>query len=425
MYKGISKSVTKNELIDAYLKSVQTQFCLLHYINHLEDKQKASSNFVKDIGSLLNKISQKLKNYTPYTNEEFAAMDSQTRKLAKAKQKRMEQFSSVIRQAIFGKIIDIQENYDVSNEEFLDFFQQCLGDGVINLKSMVSQNEGNVKDHVLPKYKKVFDYLVRHDIFNYSPSATSGAIGPSEMALAIMGNPVLKSEKGDLNIDGQLYELKSSLNTGGRLNGKMMTKTTAGWSVWANQINDILKDAPSNLTIHVTDKNGKRTSIPLSKFDGNTYNYQKKSCKYGSKYNWNRSCFTLLNEEVLEPYSTRKKTFQLFSKTIKAMILNYDQIPNADKILKDAINRGGTVDYDRITKAYSYITFLSYKLSDNIEKILFLKTDTLDYYIVNNIDEFMEALGDKIVVSSGFTWNDDQQSPTPAYNVASKKVIDV
>lgn len=417
MYTNILKTVTKNELFNAYLKSTQTQFCLLHYINYLEEKQKNSSNFVKNVSVLLDKISQKIKNFTPYTEEDLASMDRQTRKLAREKQKTMERFSSVVRQAIFGKIVEIQENYDVSNEEIIDFFEQCLGDGVINLKSMVSVNEGNVKDHVLPEYKKVFDHLVGHDIFNYSPATTSGAIGPSEMALSIMGNPVLKSDKGDLNIDGVLYEIKSSLKTGGRLNGKEMSKNTAGWKVWAKQINKILKEVPDDLYIHITDKNGKRITVPLNKFDGNTYNKTKNNCKHGSKYNWNEKCFTMLNEEVLEPYSTYEKTFELFRKTIKTMILNYNKIPEADKILKEAINDDGTVDYNTITKAYSYIAFSSYNLSDNIECILFLKTDTLDYYIVNGVDEFISALGKKIVASSGFTWNDDQQSPTPGYNV--------
>ena len=68
-------------------------------------------------------------------------------------------------------------------------------------------SKGNIKV-VDPKYQKVFDVFVEENIFSYAPGTTSGAIGPGEMALSMMGNPAEKGKTGDLRIGEKKLKLR-------------------------------------------------------------------------------------------------------------------------------------------------------------------------------------------------------------------------
>jgi len=155
--------------------------------------------------------------------------------------------------------------------------------------------------------------------------------------------------------------------------------------------------------------------MPLRKFNGDQYNIIKDKSKLGSKYNWNPKGFQALNEEILEPYSNFEKTFELFHDTINALVLNFDKINMADKLIANAIEQDGTVDYLKINKAYTKIAYESYNMADGITTIMFLRTDTLDYTIAEDGDDLVSKLGDTIKMGVGFNWNDDQQTPTPGY----------
>ena len=61
------------------------------------------------------------------------------------------------------------------------------------------------------------------------------------------------------------------------------------------------------------------------------------------------------------------------------------------------------------------------KSEDHIENILFLNTVSLDYTIIRGTGGDPTDLLDKldsgdVIVTSGFNWNDAQQTPTPSYN---------
>lgn len=377
--------------------------------------QKEAANFIREVSKSLVALGNKVQGYK---EENLDDLSSKEKTAAKKRKVSAEEFTKVLKQALFGKIVDIQEESDVTPEEIKTFLEACVNGDVINMLSVIETDRGNIKDHVNPRYQKIFDIFVEQNIFSYSPGKTSGAIGPGEMALSMMGNPAEKGKKGDLKIGDKEVEIKASASSGGRLNSKKIAKATSGWSVWSKHISNILSSAPKNSTIYTTNKKGERVKIPISKFDGNQYNVHGKSVKLGSKYNWNKKGFTALNEEVLEPYSDFNKTFDMFHETIKALVQNFNNIPNADKLIASAINQDGTVDFTKMTKAYSKIAYESYHQADGITTIMFLRTDTLDYTIIHNGDDLVNKLGDTVVIGVGFNWNDDQQNPTPGFMAA-------
>jgi hypothetical protein len=342
-----------------------------------------------------------------------------------------QKFTKTLKQALFGKILDMQEGSDVTSEEIKNFLEACVNGDVINMLDVISRSEGNIKNHVNPKYQKVFDVFVQENIFSYSPGTTSGAIGPGEMALSMMGNPAEKGKKGDLKIGNEEVEIKASAKTGGRFNSKAIAKATTGWATWAKGIAKIMQNAPEDATISVTQKDGSEKLVPAREYNGNRYNVIKKKAKEGSKYNWNASGFKALNIEVLKPYANKRETYELFESTIKSLVQNYDKLSNQQagnthhkpfdpgKLIADAINDDGTVDMKEMNIAYSKIAYSSYHLADGITVVMLLRTDNLNYVIFRNADDLVQQMGgDKIVTGGGFNWNDDQQTPTPGYIAA-------
>ena len=383
-------------------------------------------NFVKEVTGILVTLGNKVQGYT--ADADTSAMTSTDRASYKKMAVNAEKFTKTLKQALFGKILDMQEGSDVTSEEIKDFLGACVKGDVINMLDVISRSEGNIKNHVNPKYQKVFDVFVEENIFSYSPGTTSGAIGPGEMALSMMGNPAEKGKKGDLKIGDEEVEIKASAKTGGRFNSKAIAKATTGWSTWAKGINQIMQNAPEDATVSVTQKDGSEKLVPARKYNGNRYNVIKKKAKEGSKYNWNNSGFKALNIEVLQPYANKRETYELFESTIKALVQNYDKLSkeqagnkhhkpfNPGELIADAINDDGTVDMKKMNIAYSKIAYSSYHLADGITTVMLLRTDNLNYVIFKDADDLVQQMGgDKIITGGGFNWNDDQQTPTPGY----------
>ena len=383
-------------------------------------------NFVKEVTGVLVTLGNKVQGFQEDTDTD--SMTAKDRASFKKMAVNAEKFTKTLKQALFGKILDMQEGSDVSGQQIKEFLEACVRGDVINMLNVIGTSQGNIKDHVNPKYQKVFDVFVEENIFSYAPGTTSGAIGPGEMALSMMGNPAEKGKKGDLKIGDEEVEIKASAKTGGRFNSKAIAKATTGWQTWAQKINEIMSQAPEDATISVTQKDGSEKLIPAREYNGNRHNVIKGKAKEGSKYNWNASGFKALNIEVLQPYSNLRQTFDLFESSIRALVQNYDKLDkpqqgnshhkpfNPGDLIEAAINDDGTVDMKKMNIAYSKIAYASYHLADGITTVMLLRTDNLDYTIFRNADELVDQMnGDSIITGGGFNWNDDQQTPTPGY----------
>ena len=382
--------------------------------------------FIKDVTGTLITLGNKVQGFRE--DEDLSNFSGKEKTAYKKMAVNAQKFTKTLKQALFGKILDMQEGSDVSGQEIKEFLEACVRGDVINMLQVIGTNQGNIKDHVNPKYQKVFDVFVEENIFSYAPGTTSGAIGPGEMALSMMGNPAEKGKKGDLKIGDEEVEIKASAKTGGRFNSKAIAKATTGWQTWAQKINEIMSQAPEDATISVTQKDGSEKLIPAREYNGNRHNVIKGKAKEGSKYNWNASGFKALNIEVLQPYSNLRQTFDLFESSIRALVQNYDKLDkpqqgnshhkpfNPSDLIEAAINDDGTVDMKKMNIAYSKIAYASYHLADGITTVMLLRTDNLDYTIFRNADELVDQMnGDSIITGGGFNWNDDQQTPTPGY----------
>ena len=393
-------------------------------------------NFVKEVTGTLVTLGNKVQGFRE--DEDTSEWSGKEKTAYKKMAVNAQKFTKTLKQALFGKILDMQDGSDITGQEIKEFLEACVRGDVINMLGVIGNDskvavQGNIKDHVNPKYQKVFDVFVEENIFSYAPGTTSGAIGPGEMALSMMGNPAEKGKTGDLKIGNEEVEIKASAKTGGRFNSKAIAKATTGWKVWAQKINEIMSQAPEDAEISVTQKNGEEQLIPAREYNGNRYNVIKGKAKEGSKYNWNESGFKALNIEVLQPYSNLRQTFDLFESTIRALVQNYDKLDkpatnsdgttnehhkpfNPGDLIEAAINNDGTVDKKKMNVAYSKIAYSSYHLADKITTVMLLRTDNLEYTIFRNADQLVDQMNSgQVVTGGGFNWNDDQQTPTPGY----------
>ena len=397
--------------------------------------------FIREVTGILTTLGNKVQGYQL---EDAEKMNAAMRKKAV----NAEKFTKTLKQALFGKIIDMQEDDKVKPEDIKKFLQACVDGKVLDMTRVIDTPRGNLKQFVNRQYSKVFDAFIKENIFSYSPGTTSGAIGPGEMALSMMGNPAEKGKKGDLKIGKREIEVKASAKTGGRLNSKKFAKATTGWAAWSAGISLIMQSADESRTIGQSQKDGTVKQIPIRNWTGKEYNYNKakKTSKEGSRYNWSVGGFRKLNAEVL-PYSNFDLTFKLFRnaidgspENIPGLVGNYDELnkpatntegtPNEhhkpfdpDALIAAAVKESGTgdgktIDYDKITPAFTKIAYASYHLADGITEIMLLNTSTLDYTMIKDAEDFRQQMVGGNITAGSFSWNDDQQTATPGYMTA-------
>ena len=433
------------KLYDLFLVVSKEHKALKDALSVAEGKAKEVEDFFRGLLPLLRSLGNKVNDYTELTQDELQAMSGTERAQAKKKAVNAGKFAQTLAEAMSGKVLKLLSEGQTDTKRIKEFLEACLAGNVINLDNMVQDNQGLIDNFVNEKYKQDYQNFVVENIFSYNPGATSGAIGPGELALAMLGDPASKAtEGGDLYIgkgkNKKLYEIKAGKGTsGGRMNSKKIVSATAAYPMWEKGINKILRDAKATGTFKIIDQKGKPKNIEMKFYDGSTHNKTGKGFKKGSNYNFNPSGIEGLNNDILKPYaeaaatnigpgtSAKDVTYELFHESFKVLIGNNDEIKNFGNVIYNAINDDGTVDYMTMAKAYTSLAYKSYQLADKVKDILFIRTDTRHFAIINDHDDFMDSIAiskdesgkdkqtGRVVIGSGFTWNDDQQTPTPTY----------
>jgi hypothetical protein len=426
-------------------KKVGTEF------NKLEGVwQQKAEEITNSIFDKLEALANKVQGYTAIDEGTYKALTKAEKKV----HDNAKNFAAVFKQAFFGMIMRmLSQNKELNRARIVEFLDACYNGEVIDMESLISQDVGNVKQHVNTNFEDMLDLFSSYGVFSWSPSKSSGAIGPGEMALSMMGSPAQKaSHGGDLIVAGTNLEIKAGATSGGRLNSKKILKGPAAWPTWTEKITKIVRTAPAiklkagtEMGVY-TSKTGEEQPLTKENYTPNTYNKNPKGhYKQGCVYNWSYKMLEKLNDEILI-YSDYNKTYDLFYSTISKLITNLDdvsepamvnsgkgkQMPklsadgkiafpgvDAEELIGNAIMEDGTIIVPAMMEAYTKLAYASYNRADGVEAIMFLNTETLDYSIIQNGDDLADKMIGKgvasIKFSGGFHFNDDQQSATPAY----------
>ena len=427
---------TRAQLLATIKTSLDNNLKLLtKYTNVVDElkisnqKLKAAEDFISNVNELLVVLGNKVQGYVEVDEEEYKTLSAKAKKAID----NARQFTTTFRQALFGMVLDISKNnQEVDKLAIQKFLEACVAGDVLDMLALTSVDRGNVRQYVKEEYQPMIDLFAAQKVFSWSPGKTSGAIGPGEMALSMMGSPTEKAkEKGDLVIGNTMFEVKAGSSSGGRLNSKKILKGPAAWPVWKAGIEKIVKKgAPKDATWARINKAGQEVNVKASNFNANTFNKNKSTgkMKEAAAYNFNYRGLTKLNDEVLI-HSTYEMTYDLFYDTFSTLITNLDSVKKStvdsggnkimgispEKLISGAIYEDGTIEVDDMMAAYTRLAYESYNRADGVEAILFLNTTSLDYTIARNGKDLVSKLNDSITITGGFNFNDDQQSATPAY----------
>lgn len=427
---------TRAQLLATIKNSLDNNLKLLtKYTNVVDElkisnqKLKAAEDFISNVNELLVTLGNKVQGYVEVDEEEYKTLSAKAKKAID----NARQFTTTFRQALFGMVLDISKNnQEVDKLAIQKFLEACVAGDVLDMLALTSVDRGNVRQYVKEEYQPMIDLFAAQKVFSWSPGKTSGAIGPGEMALSMMGSPTEKAkEKGDLVIGNTMFEVKAGSSSGGRLNSKKILKGPAAWPVWKAGIEKIVKKgAPKDATWARINKAGQEVNVKASNFNANTFNKNKSTgkMKEAAAYNFNYRGLTKLNDEVLI-HSTYEMTYDLFYDTFSTLITNLDSVKKStvdsdgnkimgispEKLISGAIYEDGTIEVDDMMAAYTRLAYESYNRADGVEAILFLNTTSLDYTIARNGKDLVSKLNDSITITGGFNFNDDQQSATPAY----------
>ena len=109
-------------------------------------------NFVKEVTGVLVTLGNKVQGFQEDTNTE--SMTARDRASFKKMAVNAEKFTKTLKQALFGKILDMQEGGAVSGQEIKEFLEACVRGDVINMLQVIGTSQGNIKDHVNPEHIK-------------------------------------------------------------------------------------------------------------------------------------------------------------------------------------------------------------------------------------------------------------------------------
>jgi len=289
-----------------------------------------------------------------------------------------------------------REHRDQVLEEYIEFMQRCTGaKAPLKFTKLLDSQHGSVWANLTKKDRQLVSRL--GNILLAKPSVTAGNWGPGELGLAILGNPVHKGGKGDLDVgDGRKIELKASQNAkkGGRLGTKALEKGLAGKKVYTEALKKLLTVAgKTNLNWSLPKK---EHGIP----DNNVGVYTKTNAKGKQSQGyikWTSFGGTFVNDNLnpkiagVDPAATTE-----FLETVALSCLNKDDayLPyyNTPEWVPSCVEQDGTINYNQFVLQYSKMLYRIYQATDDVGEILVINPLTGSYFVLAGPDDLDDAI---------------------------------
>jgi len=321
----------------------------------------------------------------------------------------------------------IFDGRNLTTDEINNFLDGALKGDVIDLKTAVGKESGNLNDHVRSQYKNVWGKTGGAFMALQDPSAQRGSVGPAEIAIILLGSPVKKAEKGDLDIDGTVYELKASKVSTGKKKGKSGGRLTADSMPKNNTILPVLQkllkkhfnaDDKDLMKLVKSKKTGKTRKLPRFSLgqDGLAF-LNELSGYYGPDYMVKDG-----KKEVKGTVKDRVQVIKSFLYDFMATVMpgTMNDKKNATPIINNMVNKDGTVDTalnGNFFQQYLKANWSEYKMGDrkeHFEALMFIHQGTMNYHIVRSGDDIIKAIKDgSVQVTKGATFTDAQNPAAP------------
>lgn len=277
----------------------------------------------------------------------------------------------------------------------INFLEDAIEGKVMDLGKI--DNKSNFIELVKPEYRDIFKEIYPVLVQIKDVQATRGALGPGEIMLVLFGD-AKKSERGDLLINGSLYELKAAgksvsygkrkklSKSGPRLTGRFMPKIPSVWREFVEAAEKYLGVSEEALY----DENG-QPLLNLSAKGIEEFN------RLTEKLTDRRSRVSRFWEHVLS------YAFPTLYKENRGKFLD---------ILDEMVEPDGSIDSRTagdFFKGLAEMNMFEYMLSDEFDKLLLFNHQNLNYIVINTPEELVDLIeSGRVQIIKKVTWTDTQ-----------------
>ena len=313
----------------------------------------------------------------------------------------------------FAKVLGDAESITQRNARLRilkGFMSSCI-EGIIDFEELLQNKRGNIisllDEH--EEAQQVMQWI--GNLLLIKPSSTAGNWGPGELGLAILGTPVHKGGKGDLQVNGRDIELKASQNKdkGGRLGTTALQRGSDGKEKYQKALEELfentgydLEDLDFSLKSEIETVTEARTKKPKqlkkSKLPSNNVGVYLDADGSEKDIKWTSFGRTFV-ENALNPRieGTQPEFTAQFLKSVatsclikkKEFPIGYDEITNW---VDGCVNRDGTIDYNKFSVGYTKMLYIIYQVVDKKGEIMVLNPRSGSYYVTLGVDDFEQAL---------------------------------
>jgi hypothetical protein len=313
----------------------------------------------------------------------------------------------------FAKVLGDAESITQRNARLRilkGFMSSCI-EGIIDFEELLQNKRGNIisllDEH--EEAQQVMQWI--GNLLLIKPSSTAGNWGPGELGLAILGTPVHKGGKGDLQVNGRDIELKASQNKdkGGRLGTTALQRGSDGKEKYQKALQDLfenigydLEDLDFSLKSEIETVTEARTKKPKqlkkSKLPSNNVGVYLDIDGSEKDIKWTTFGRTFV-ENALNPRieGAQPEFTAQFLKSVatsclikkKEFPIGYDELTNW---VDGCVNRDGTIDYNKFSVGYTKMLYIIYQVVDKKGEIMVLNPRSGSYYVTLGVDDFEQAL---------------------------------
>jgi hypothetical protein len=289
-------------------------------------------------------------------------------------------------ESIFNKPISqantIQQR-DAVAKKVLSFMQRCET-GVIDLKAKIAAGKGIITSGISAEDQEILDML-ENALMKAKPGKTAGNWGPGELGLAILGTPVNKGSKGDLNVGGEMIELKASQNPkkGGRFGSTALQRGSDGKADYAEALTNLLTTAGYNPK-QLLDKSNPKYIGLLPAAKGKT--------KIVSHLSFGQTFIDAgLNPKIKGRVSPDDTLNFLEMVAISCITKEYKYDIRTKPLFKNCVNGDGTINLPMFNLKYSEMLYGLYQKTDDVGKIMVMNPLTGSYFIIGGPKDLAKA----------------------------------
>ena len=294
----------------------------------------------------------------------------------------------------------------ISDEDTIEFLQLANQGQVINMQALIAAGEGNIRDHVNPAARSVYDKVSR-SFMELQPEKSTGrgSIGSGEVFFITLGRPAIKSAKGDLTVPVGGKETKIEVKASRFTFKKDGTQAKSG-----GRFSGDAMASPPDIQ--------KQFSALLKKyFKVSGFNDNKKFV-----YNITQKTLRALNKIIVDKKISRENVVAFTSQMLNLFHTNLSG--KTEAIAKKMVNADSTIDTNAAVKlddqgkkiqdnkfyrGIAYANYMSYQKSNKFDAILSFNMDGQSYEFVGSGKDLAKKISSgQIVPFGGIDFNDSQ-----------------